>query len=417
MSVRLKNIQVLDPASSLYGQKVDFYVGQEGRIEQYKDQKIEKEVDGEGKFIFPGLCDMQVNFSEPGFEHKEDVKSGMAAAEKGGITALLQVPNVYPIIDTKESISFVKSRRGDAIPHLMVQCAISKGVAGLEMTEVLDASDHGADAFGDGYQNTWHSGLLLKSLQYLQHTNKILINQPYDTKLAEHGLMHEGNVSTANGLPAIPSFVESMAISRDLEVLEYAGGRLHFAQISTSESVLLVKKAKKKGLNVTCGVSYYHLLKTDKCLKDFDTNNRVMPPLRSEKDRKALLKGVKEGVIDVVVSNHRPQEEDCKKLEFNYAENGKIGVQTLFIALKTHTDLTDEDLRRVLVDNPRQLLNQEVNTIELGQSADFLIASKEKYPFTKEEILSKSKNTSEIGEVYDYKIVGIMKHQNSRFFG
>lgn len=417
MSIRLKNIQVLDPTSSFYGQVVDFYVAKDGTIEQFKDQKVVQEISGEGKFIFPGLCDMQVNFMEPGFEHKEDIKSGMAAAEKGGITALLQVPNVHPFIDSKETISFVKSRQADSIPHLMVQCAISQKGTGLEMTEVLDASENGADAFGDGYQNTWHSGLLLKSLQYLQHTNKILINQPYDTKLADHGLMHEGVVSTSNGLTGIPSFVESMAISRDLEILEYAGGRLHFAQISTWQSVLLIKKAKKKGLKVTCGVSYFHLLETDEGLKDFDTNNKVMPPLRSEKDRKALLKGVKEGVIDVVVSNHRPQEEDSKKLEFNYAQNGKIGVQTMFIALKTHTDLTDQDLSRVLVLNPRILLNQQPSTLELGHKADFFIASKETYQFRAEEVLSKSRNTSEIGQSYGYKIIGIVKHQNSRFFG
>ena len=198
--------------------------------------------------------------------------------------------------------------------------------------------------------------------------------------------------------------------------MRYAGGRLHFPQISTIKSVELIKKAKKEGLNVTCGVSYYHLLKTDKELQDFDTNSKVMPPLRDEKDRKALLKGVKEGVIDVIVSNHRPQEEDCKKLEFNYADNGKIGVQSMFIALKTFTDLDDETLHNVLVLNPRKVVNK-TTSIEYGSNADFFFYKEEKYKFTKEEIISKSTNTSEIGETYDFNILGTIKGDKHQVFG
>ena len=416
MSILLKKVKVFDPNSSLHGKKLDLYVNTKGILEKYESQKAKKVIEEKGLVVFPGLCDLQVNFCEPGLEHKENIASGLRAASKGGITATLQVPNVVPAIDNKETITYVKSKANEHLTTLLVQCGISQSLKGKALTEVLDASDHGADAFGDGYHNVWHSGLLLKALQYLQHTDKVLFNQPYDVNLAEHGLMHEGVVSTVNGIHGIPSFVESMAISRDLEILRYAGGRLHFSQISTAKGVELIKKAKKEGLQVTCGVSYYHLIKTDEELSTFETNDKIMPPLRDEKDRKALLKGVKEGTVDVIVSNHRPQEQDCKKLEFNYADNGKIGVQSLFLALKTFTDLEDEVLYQALVANPRTLINKSTE-LNYGSEAEFFFFKEEKYELTKSEILSKSYNTSEIGTTYDFRIHGVVNGNKYEVFG
>lgn len=416
MSILIKKVKVFDPSSPLHGKKVDLFVNSKGVLEEYNRQKAKTTIEEKNLTAFSGICDLQANFCEPGLEHKETLDSGLKASARGGVTTVMQVPNVSPVIDNKETITYVKSKSALALPELLTQCGITLGLKGKALSEVLDASDHGADAFGDGYQNLSHSGLLLKALQYLQHTDKVLFNQPYDVNLSKHGLMHEGKVSTINGIHAIPSFVESMAISRDLEILRYAGGKLHFPQISTVKSVELVKKAKKEGLNVTCGVSYFHLIKTDDALKDFDTNSKIMPPLREDKDRKALLKGLKDGVIDVIVSNHRPQEEDCKKLEFNYADNGKIGIQSMFVSLKTNTDLTDEVLFNTLVLNPRELVNR-TTSIEAGKKADFFLFKKEKYSFTKSEVLSKSKNTSEIGEEYNFNIVGIVKNDKHQFFG
>lgn len=416
MSILIRKVKVFDPSSSLHGKRIDLFVNSKGVIEEYTDQKARKIIDVKNLMAFSGLCDLQANFCEPGLEHKESLETGLKASSKGGITTVMQVPNVYPVIDSKETITYLKTKSTHALPEVLVQCGISEGLNGKALTEVLDAADNGADAFGDGYSNLSHAGLLLKALQYLQHTDKVLFNQPYDVNLSRHGLMHEGDVSTANGVHGLPSFVETMAISRDLEILRYAGGKLHFPQISTAKSVELIKKAKKEGLNVSCGVSYFHLLKTDAELKDFDTNNRIMPPLRGEKDRKALLKGVKEGVIDVIVSNHRPQEEDCKKLEFNYADNGKIGVQSMFIALKSFTDLEDEVLHRVLVKNPREIVSK-TTCLDIGQVADFFLFKKENYVLSKKEILSKSYNTSEIGEEYAFKVMATVKNNKYDFFG
>jgi len=279
MSVLLKKVKVFSPSSSLHGKKLDLFINNKGTLEKYENQKAKTVLEEKGVTVFSGLCDLQVNFCEPGLEHKETLSTGLSASARGGVTSVLQVPNVAPVIDNKETITYVKSKANQYLTDYLVQCGITVGLKGKGLTEVLDASENGADAFGDGYQNISHSGLLLKALQYLQHTDKVLFNQPYDVNLAKHGLMHEGITSTVNGIHGIPSFVETMAISRDLEILRYAGGKLHFPQISTAKGVELIKKAKKEGLQVTCGVSYFHLIKTDKELSDFDTNSKIMPPL------------------------------------------------------------------------------------------------------------------------------------------
>lgn len=417
MSLLLKNVKVIDSQSSWNNESMDLFVTKEGVVEKYNGQKFKKEVAVEGASVFLGLLDMAVNFCEPGLEHKETIETGVKAALKGGVTAVLQVPNVEPVIDSKEAISYVKSRVDKNTIDFYVQAGASKKLACKELTESLDMTVNGADAFGDGYNNIWHSGLLLKSLQYLQHTDKVLINQPYDKNLNQHGLMHEGVVSTRNGVAGIPSLVEQLGVSRDLELLRYTGGKLHFAQISCSDSVALIKQAKKEGLNVTCGVNYYNLVETEKALLDFDSNNKIYPPLRTEKDRKALLKGVKDGIIDVIVSNHRPQEEDCKKIEFNYTEFGKIGLQTMFIALKSKTDLSNEVLQNALVINPRKILGKPSISISEGAEANFFLFTKEGYTFTKKEVESLSKNTAEIGKTYDYRINSVVKGTNHISFG
>jgi len=218
MSILLRNIKIIDPSSAWHGMSKSLFVNKEGLVEEFENQYFEKEIDAEEMFAFPGLCDFQVNFCEPGLDYREDISSGVNAAAKGGVTCVLQVPNTDPIIDSKEVISFLKQKASNKIVDLKIICASSKETKGTELTEILEASEYGADAFGDGYKNIWHSGLLIKTLQYLKHTDKLLINQPYDVNLSSHGLMHEGVQSTVNGIPGIPSFVESMAIKRDLEI-------------------------------------------------------------------------------------------------------------------------------------------------------------------------------------------------------
>jgi dihydroorotase len=409
MSVLIKNVTVVDPSSKWHGKTLNLFVNNKGVLEEYAAQEVKKTIDYQDAMAFPGICDLSVNFCEPGLEHKETLASGAKAAIKGGVTAVLQVPNVDPVIDTKEALAYLK-HKGKKLPiDFYFQAAISKNLDCKSLTEVLDMNDCGADAFGDGYSNSWHGGLLLKALQYLQHTNKVLFNTPYDKRIAVHGQMHEGKVSTKNGLAGIPSLVETLALNRDIEILKYAGGKLHFAMISTAESAEIIKQAKKQGLQVTCGVNYFNLVANENALSDFDSNNKIVPPLRSESDRKALIKAVKDGIIDVIVSDHRPQDIDCKKLEFNYADFGKIGLQTMFISLKTHSDFSDEELIKALVVNPRKILGKDSVKIEAGEVANFFIYSKETHVLLDKEIVSLSKNTSEIGQQYSFKIKACLK--------
>ncbi len=416
MSILLRAAKIIDCHSEWNEKIIDLFVNDKGVIEVYENQKVKLEIALDGAFVFPGILDMSVNFCEPGLEQKETIQTGCDAALAGGVTAVLQVPNVEPIVDSKETLAYIKSKSTHKMVDVYVQGAASKKINCSSLTEMLDMAENGADAFGDGYTNLWHSGLLLKALQYLQHTDKVLINTPYDKNLVSHGQMHEGKVSTKNGLSGIPSLVEHMAVARDLELLKYAGGKLHFSQISCTESIDMIKYAKKQGLNVTCGVNYYHLVANENALTDFDTNNKIAPPLRSESDRRALIKAVKEGVIDVIVSDHRPQEQDCKKLEFNYAENGKIGLQTMFISLKSNTDLSLEDLQRCLVDNPRIILGKETIEIRPGAKANFFVFSEQNYLFSLDQVKSLSKNSAEIGQRYKYKIHATIKDQNIQSF-
>lgn len=417
MSLVLRSVRVLDVQSEWNNQIIDLFVSDQGIIERFDNQKFKKEINLENASVFPGILDMAVNFGEPGLEHKETISSGCKAAMAGGVTSVLHVPNVDPIIDSKETISYLKAKSRDEFVDIYLQAGASKKLQCKALTEMLDMVDNGADAFGDGYSNIWHGGLLLKALQYLQHTDKVLINSPYDAHLMGHGLVHEGKVSTRNGLSGIPSLVEHIAVARDLEILKYSGGRLHFAQISCAESVDMIKHAKKQGLNVTCGVNYFNLIANENAIEDFDTNNKVFPPLRTETDRKALIKAVKDGIVDVIVSDHRPQEEDCKKLEFNYAEFGKIGVQTMFIALKSFTDLTYEELQKALVLNPKKILNKEFDSIKEGAKANFFVFSNEQHVLTSKDLHSISKNTSEIGQKFKYKIHTTVKGSKYLSFG
>lgn len=378
MSVLLKNVIIKDSSSSFHNQKADVLVDG-GRIKAINPTNLvdpKRTIDADGKWLTNGFLDISTALNEPGYEQKEDLETLTTVAKIGGYTHLATTSNTDPVIQYKDQ---VKSLKGDYNGVEIIPIpALTKDNKGTELTQMLDMASVGAKVFSDGLKTTWHPGILMKSLQYLQHIDGLVIQKPFDKYLSKGGQMHEGVVSTTKGLKGIPSMAETITIQRDLELLRYSGGKLHFHTISTKEGLELIKKAKKEGLNVTCDVSIFHLAYADESLSDFDTNYKLNPPLRGEEDRKALKKGVLDGTIDVITSMHQPHEEDCKKLEFDYANIGAISLETVFpLLLKVFGKDIVEVISRLNV-APYQVLGIAVPTIAEGEKANLVVLDVDK---------------------------------------
>jgi dihydroorotase len=280
---------------------------------------------------------------------------------------------------------------------------------------MLDVHHAGAVAFTDGAQPLWNSDILVKSLQYLQKFDGLLINFPQDHKLALFGQMNEGRVSTGLGLKGIPHLAEEIVIQRDLELLRYAGGQLHFSCISSAKSVELVREAKAEGLKVSCDVNIHHLILDDEKLETFDTNYKVLPPLRTQKDIKALIEGVNDGTLDVIVSSHQPYDQDHKKMEFDLASFGIMGSQIMFPLYYKFLskEIKLETFISCIESNPKRILNQASPKIEKGEEADLTLFSVgESWTFNENSNQSKSDNSPFMNTEFSAKVIGVFRNQH-----
>lgn len=280
-----------------------------------------------------GWIDLRCASGDPGEEYRESLVSLGKTLTASGFAKAVLMPNTKPAIQSKNELQYLRSKTQTWVTDLLVQAAATKDCKGEDFTDILDLQSEGATVFGDGTHPIDNPDRLLKILQYLQKFDGILFDQSYDPLLAMFGQMHEGITSTLLGMKGIPNLAEEVAVHRNLEILKYAGGRLHIQTVSTKGAVESIRKAKKLGLNVTADVSLYQLLFSDEDLGEFDTNVKVVPPFRGEEDREALVKGLKDGTIDAIVSNHQPQDFDAKQLEFDLAAFGMIGLQTFLPGL------------------------------------------------------------------------------------
>ena len=372
MSLLLKNVLVLDPNSPVHGKQANILI-EKGIITSLKGKTASKELDLKGKVLTVGWFDLNAQFNDPGKEHREDIESGSLSAQAGGFTDVCLIPETDPPIESKSDVSYLRKKSSPEV-DIHVCAAASEELKGQNLTEMLDLKDAGAVAFSDGDQPIWNAELLLKALQYTAGINVPVIQNARDIHISASTHMHEGKVSTNLGLRGEPSLSEELVIQRDIEILKYSGGNLHFSRVSTAKGIDLIKSAKKSGLSVTCDVGIHHLLYTDESISTFDTVFKVLPPYRTEKDRKALIKGVKEGVIDAICSNHRPFDQECKQLEFDLADPGNTSLQTFYPALlliskEIPMDLLIEKVTR----GPRQVLNQETISIAENQPAKLTI--------------------------------------------
>lgn len=283
-----------------------------------------------------GWIDLRCGLGEPGQEYRETVASLCASLQASGFAKAVVMPNTDPVIHSKTEVAFLTSKAKEFPQELVVLGAVTKNTEGEDLTEMLDMHfQAGIQFFGDGTQPLANADRYLKILQYLQKFEGTLFDHAYDPLLAIFGQMHEGELSTMLGMKGIPNLAEDVAIQRNLELLRYAGGKVHFQTLSTAKGVDLIRKAKQEGLQVTADLSIYQLLFSDQDLETFDTLLKVKPPFRGASDRAALIQGLKDGTIDALVSNHQPQDVDAKFCEFDQAAFGMTGLQTLLPALVT----------------------------------------------------------------------------------
>lgn len=380
----------------LHLSKVDVLI-KNGKIEQLAasipvDPKIQH-IDGTDSYLSIGFFDLNVNFGEPGLETKEDITTGTAAAAAGGFTAVAAHPNTNPPIHSRAEVALIVNIAKGNLVDVYPIGAVSKKREGNELAELYDMKQTGALAFSDGNRSIQQAGLMGRALLYAKGFDGLIMTLAEDESVAGGNQMNEGEVSTYLGMKGKPNLAESIMVSRDLFLAEYNDSRIHFNTISTEESVDLIKKAKAKGIQVTCDVAAHNLYYTDEAVTSFDSHYKVNPPLRTKKDVKALLKGLKDGVIDAVVSQHTPHEIEYKNVEFQIAKNGIIGLQTV-LPLLLKAGLSPELIVEKLAVSPRKIVNLPIPKIEEGQPANLvLFNTQKKWVFNAKSNQSKSSNS------------------------
>jgi dihydroorotase len=409
MSTLIKAATIIDSSSQFNNQKKDILITN-GVIEKIENSIPIKPnytvVALENLHVSCGWFDTSVSFGEPGFEERENIANGLRTAAKSGFTAVAVNSNTNPFIDNKSAVEFLINKSQNFATKLYPIASLTQKSEGKEMAELYDMQQSGAIAFGDYNQPLANDNLMKVSLLYAQNFDGLVLSFPKNNSIAGEGLANEGENSTKLGLKGIPALAEHLQIARDLFLLEYTGGKLHIPTISTPKSASLIKDAKKKGLQVTCSVSAHHLTLTDDELQDFDGNLKVTPPLRTIKDAKALIKAVKEGVIDIITSDHNPIDIEHKKVEFSAAKNGTIGLESLFGAINSVLSLNESI--DCITHAPRRIFNIESTSIAVGDKANITFFNPTlAYTFAKENILSTSKNSAFLGKELNGKAYGI----------
>jgi dihydroorotase len=416
MKILIQGAEIIDAASS-HHKKVKNVLINNGRITEIGDKNYtaDKVIRAEGMKLTTGWFDLCTFVGDPGLEHKEDLESLARAAADGGFTGLAVLPNTTPCVQTKNEISYLIKSNDTQLVQIHPLAAVTRNNKGEELTEMIDLHEAGAAAFTDGLKPIWHTDIFLKSLQYLQKFNGLLIDHPEDVWLNLFGQMHEGLQSTMLGLKGMPRIAEDIAVSRNLELLGYAGGRLHFSRISSAKAIDLIRSAKKK-MNVSCDIAIYQPLLDDSVLSGFDTNFKVNPPLREKVDNDALTKALKDGTIDVLCSAHTPHEEESKNLEFDLAEFGMINLQTFGAHLVRLNHSVDwEVLFEKITSNPRRLLGLEVPVIESDVRANLTLFDPSKvWTFDEKSNCSKSRNSPWLNTEVKGKAVAVFNNGRSR---
>ena len=398
------NGNIIDPHNSI-NEIGGLIIGDKGQLEAV-GKKVntnnipsrEKVIDLKGKYIFPGLVDMRVFVGEPGFEYKENFRTLSNAALSGGVTSVVTMPNTDPIIDNVSIVDFLKRRGRDKSKiNIYPTASLTKGTEGTNMTEFGLLQSKGIIGFTDGTKTIQNTRVMSRIMNSASDLDTLIMQHAEDYELAKDGMINEGIIATKLGLQGIPEMAELIIIDRDLTLLNYINCRYHISQISSGRSVELIKN-KKNNLKFTCGVSINNLSLNENDIGDFRTFLKLSPPLRTEEDRISLVQGLKDETIDVIVSDHKPEDEEQKRLTFAQAATGASGIETLLslsLELYHNGSLKLETIIKALTSNPAKILKINKGNLSVGNDADFCIVDINKPWIVKQEnLISKSKNTS-----------------------
>lgn len=414
MNALIKTATIIDPSSKFNNQVCDIL------IEKGKITKIAKSIDNTNNYktitldnlhVSQGWFDSSVSFGEPGFEDRETIANGLKTAAKSGFTSVAVQANTNPIIDTNANVAFVLSKAQKNAVNLLTIGALTRHSESIDLAELFDMKNAGAVAFYDYKKPISNPNLLKIALQYASNFDGLVCSFPIETKISGKGIVNEELTSTSLGLKGSPNLAEAMQVARDLFLLEYTEGKLHIPTISTAESVALIREAKNKKLDVTCSVAIHNLCLTDDVLVQFDTNYKVNPPLRIKKDVDALIEGLKDGTIDMVTSDHNPKTIEDKKVEFDHAAFGTIGLESAFGALNTVVS-TKKAIE--LLTQGKTRFGQKINSINEGEVANLTLFNPDlKYAFAESDIVSKSKNSAFLGQELKGKAYGIIANNKT----
>ncbi|MEW6005067.1 MAG: dihydroorotase [Stygiobacter sp.] len=422
MKIILKQIKIIDPSSSL--NEVNDILIEDGVIkkigsineDEFKSSKI---FEMDGKIVTPGFFDMHVHLREPGREDEETIETGSNAAAVGGFTGIACMPNTNPAIDSAEVVRFIKEKSSNHLVDVFPIGAATLNRKGESISPILELYEAGVVGFSDDGNVIKSAGILRNVLEYSKITKAPVIEHCEDESLAD-GAMNESFTSTLLGLPGIPTVAEDLIVARDIMMAEYVDGKVHIAHISSKKSVELVRQAKKNGIKVTAEVTPHHFTLTDENLKTFDTNYKMNPPLRSREDVEAIIEGLKDGTIDCIASDHAPHSIEEKEMEFIFAPNGIIGLETQIglaiseLVKKKH--LTIEHLIEKFAINPRKILNLEIPKIKVGEKANLTILDPEIiWTVDVSKFKSKSKNSPFDKKLLTGKAIAVI-NKNKMFY-
>ncbi|MEN9948640.1 MAG: hypothetical protein RL106_1463 [Bacteroidota bacterium] len=405
----IKAVTIVDPNSPFHLKKMDVWI-EKGRIKKIAKSIVPSTtttiVEGKEMFLSAGWIDGQVRVGEPGNEDAETFATASHAATKGGITDVVVFPSHNPPTYQAAQVAYIKQNGQNGIKFHPVGC-LSEQMKGKQLSEMFDMKNAGAIAFSDD-KSAVSTTLLARALEYSKTFNGLVIVLPFNHELNPGGLMHEGKTSTQMGTKGLSNVSEYMQIQRDIEILKYTGGRLHFSNISCSESVDIIRKAKKSGLAVTCGIAAHQLSFIDEDLKLFPSNLKTLPPFRTSKDRDALIKGLADNTIDIIMSDHTPVVIEEKNVEFEYASFGISSIQHAFQIAFTalEGDLSLEEIIQKWTINPSQIFGIPTHRIEEGETLRAtLFTTAENTLVNKKDWKSKSANSPFIGEWLSGRVI------------
>ena len=404
----MNRIEIRNAKHYQTGEVVSLYI-ENGVLKDQLSCEADKVIDATGLTVMPGLVDMHCHLREPGFEYREDIKTGTASAAKGGFTSVCCMPNTKPVCDNAAVVEGIL-RKAELVGSCNVFPigAASKGLEGKEIAEMGLMKEAGIVAVSDDGKPIATSNLLKKVLEYASDFDIPVLNHCEDLSIAE-GAMNEGAISTSLGLRGIPAIAEEIMISRDVQTAEYLDMPIHICHVSTARGIDIIRQAKKRGVKVTCETCPHYFSLTEEACVNYDTNYKMNPPLRTEKDRMAVIEGLKDGTIDCIVTDHAPHHIDEKDIEFSLANNGIIGFETALAVGYTYlvkpSYLTLPELVEKMTVNPSKILKLGRGTLDQGMPADVTLADlNTSFVYTKEEILSKATNSPYIGETLDGRV-------------